>query len=81
MFFNSHILIPIPIHFESHYCVSLLEIHQKEMLQKGILKSLIQLLDHTNPQLRSKALEVVQYFDSTFFRQFFSFSLSHYCSF
>jgi hypothetical protein len=65
------------------YYVFLLEIHQKEMLQKGILKSLVHLLDHANPQLRSKALEVVQYFDSTlFFHKFFfrhHFNVSFLC--
>lgn len=33
------------------------------MLKKGLLKKLLVLLEHDDAQLKTKALEVVQYFD------------------
>lgn len=36
---------------------------QKTMLKKGILKSLLSLLNHKDTQLQSKSLEMIQFFD------------------
>eukprot|EP01127_Copromyxa_protea_P005109 TRINITY_DN1494_c1_g3_i1.p1 TRINITY_DN1494_c1_g3~~TRINITY_DN1494_c1_g3_i1.p1 ORF type:complete len:856 (-),score=77.11 TRINITY_DN1494_c1_g3_i1:575-2839(-) len=36
------------------------------MLQKGILKRLFILLNHNHPQLQSKALEIIQFFDARY---------------